>query len=48
MDNSSSYRLNESMDLSAAYNHGNGEDDIEGRDKPKVSYICGGINYRIY
>jgi DNA-directed RNA polymerase subunit RPC12/RpoP len=42
MDNSSSFRHNESMDLSVGYNHGNDDDDIEGRDKPKVSYICGG------
>jgi hypothetical protein len=50
MDNS--YRLNDSMDLSAGYNHANDDDDIEGRVKPKVSYICGGnfaefINYRL-
>ena len=42
MDNSTSFRNNESMDLSVGYNHANDDDDIEGRDKPKVSYICGG------
>ena len=53
MDNSTSFRHNESMDLSVGYNHGNDDDDIEGRDKPKVSYICGGkkaevIKYRLW
>jgi hypothetical protein len=47
MDNSSSFRHNESMDLSVGYNHANDDDDIEGRDKPKVSYICGGKNAEV-
>jgi hypothetical protein len=39
--NMSSYRHDLSMDMMSR-NNNDGDEDVEGRDKPKVAYNCGG------
>jgi DNA-directed RNA polymerase subunit RPC12/RpoP len=47
METTFGYRNSDSMDL--GYGHAIGDEDLEGREKPKVAYICGGnINLIIW